>query len=421
MSEKVDSSFKKYKLKRQLIILKNKKSEDGSTCLVSLYIPEGRQISDFTQQLTEELGTAANIKSKTTKKNVQAALQVTLGKLKKLPNKAPGNGLVLFTGVTTGSKMESYILNPTNPIEKKLYICDNKFHTQHLEDNLEDKKTYGLITLEAGSSSIAILTGSKLDIIRSMHGAVPKKHRAGGQSAARFGRLRDEAIDRFLKRIAERAKDIYLDTEEYEVKGLIIGGPGLFKNKLIQDGYLDRRLQKIVLKTFDLSYGSGKEGMNELVEYSKEVIEGVRFIEEKELVSQWLDHVYKDTGLASYGEKEIRSLFNQGAVNTLLLSEELDKTRVKVTCTQCNYTTSKTVESNKLEDFRNEIQAMKCPKCSSSLLNIVKTKDLVEDLGELAEQSGAKVEIISSDTEEGQELLHFTGITAILRYKVSSY
>ena len=95
--------------------------------------------------------------------------------------------------------------------------------------------------------------------------------------------------------------------------------------------------------------------------------------------------------------------------------------RVKVTCAQCNYTSYKTVEGKKLEDFKTEIQGMKCPDCSSSLLNITETKDLVEDLGELAEQSGAKVEIISSDTEEGQELIHFTGIAAILRYKTSNY
>ena len=75
-------SFAKYRLRKSLDTLRNKRSEDGSTCLVTLYIPEDRAIADFTIELTNEIGTAANIKSKTTRKNVQSALQITIGNLR---------------------------------------------------------------------------------------------------------------------------------------------------------------------------------------------------------------------------------------------------------------------------------------------------------------------------------------------------
>ena len=49
-------------------------SSNGTT-LVSYYIPSGGSISSVSQHVTQELGTAANIKSKTTRKGVQSALK----------------------------------------------------------------------------------------------------------------------------------------------------------------------------------------------------------------------------------------------------------------------------------------------------------------------------------------------------------
>ena len=160
--EKMDESFAQYKLKKQIDYLRNKRSEDGSTCLVSLYIPEDRQISDFVQQLTDEQGTAANIKSKTTRKNVTSALGVTLGKLKGMGHKAPENGIAIFCGVTQEGRMDTFVINPAHPITIKQYICDSFFHIDHLEEHLIDKKRYGLIALDAGYATLAILQGNAL-------------------------------------------------------------------------------------------------------------------------------------------------------------------------------------------------------------------------------------------------------------------
>ena len=66
---KKSESLERYLLEKELEELEKKRSVDGSTCLVSLYIPPERQISDFVQELVNELGTATNIKSKTTRKN----------------------------------------------------------------------------------------------------------------------------------------------------------------------------------------------------------------------------------------------------------------------------------------------------------------------------------------------------------------
>ena len=118
------------------------------TLMVSLYIPANRGLSDFVNELTTELGTAANIRSKTTRKNVTTALQSTLGRLKQMGHKAPESGLAIFAGVTTSGKSEFHLLAPPNSIARKLYVCDSFFHTDFLEDYLEEKDAYGLIAIE---------------------------------------------------------------------------------------------------------------------------------------------------------------------------------------------------------------------------------------------------------------------------------
>ncbi|MHA1166284.1 MAG: peptide chain release factor aRF-1 [Candidatus Hodarchaeales archaeon] len=411
-----DSSFRKYRLRTELNELKSRRSQDGSTCLVSLYIPENKAISDFTSEITNEIGTAANIKSKTTRKNVITALQIVLGKLKLLGQKSPPNGVVIFSGVTTTGKPEIHVINPPNPVSRKLYVCDSFFHTDGLEEHMVEKESYGMITLDTNNATIAVVQGSRLTILKNLQSMVMKKHRAGGQSSVRFARLREESLHRFLKKIAELSKDYFIESGDYDIKGLIIGGPGPIKEKFVKEEYLDKRLNSKVMKIIDIGYSADKTGMKELVDLSQDVLEGVRFIEEKKLVQKWQEHLMKDTGLAVFGENEVRDLLQQGAVDILLLSEDVKKRRVYYSCEACG--TSDEVTSNVTKSGKPEFNVSdhKCKNCTSTSLVIDEIKDLIVELGEKAESSGSRVEIISSTTEEGQILLHFGGIVAILRY-----
>ncbi|MFW9990617.1 MAG: peptide chain release factor aRF-1 [Candidatus Odinarchaeota archaeon] len=411
-----ESSFHKYKLKTQLEELKNKRSQDGSTCLVSLYIPENKAISDFTSEITNELGTAANIKSKTTRKNVITALQIVLGRLKLLGQKSPTNGMVIFSGVTTTGKPEVYVINPPNPVNRKLYVCDSFFHLEGLEEHLLEKAAYGMVTIDAGYATIAVVRGSRLEILKNLQSHVMKKHRAGGQSAARFGRLREEGILRFLKKVADLSKDYFIESGDYEIKGLVIGGPGPLKERFAKADFLDKRLATKIMKIIDIGYVSDKTGLKDLVEQSQDVLEGVRFVEEKRLVQKWQDHLMRDTGMATFGENEVRELLVQGAVDTLLVSENVKKRRVYYSCEACKTKHEETAGVNKTGEPIFDLSARKCKNCSSTSLVIDEVKDLVVELGDLAVESGSIIEVISATTEEGQILLHFGGIVAFLRY-----
>ena len=67
------------------------------TELVTVIIPPDRQISDARSLLQNEHGQAANIKSKSTRKNVQGAIESAISSLSRF--KTPGErGIALFTG-----------------------------------------------------------------------------------------------------------------------------------------------------------------------------------------------------------------------------------------------------------------------------------------------------------------------------------
>jgi len=116
-----------FRLKRTLDTLASK--EGRGTELVSLYIPPGRQISDVMNMLRQEYGTASNIKSTTTRKNVQDAIVKSQQRLK------------LFKKVP---------------------------------------ETYGILLIDASAATFATLQGRRLEILRKETSGVPGKTRAAG-------------------------------------------------------------------------------------------------------------------------------------------------------------------------------------------------------------------------------------------------
>ena len=168
----------------------------------------------------------------------------------------------------------------------------------------------------------------------------------------------------------------------------------------------------------DIGVG-GAEGIRALLQNIQDKIANVRYIKEKTLMQKFMYNLSKDTGLITYGEKEIRKGLERAAVDIVLLSENLDSYRIKAICEQCNHTVYKTVKSAELSDYRDQISKESCEECKSSLYSIEEEKEIIEDLAELAQQSGASLEMISTETEEGEMLWStFGGYAAILRFRV---
>lgn len=417
-SGKKRSSLERFRLKKVLETLARK--EGRGTELVSLYVPPGKQISEVLNTLRQEYGTAANIKSDTTRSNVQDAITKTMQRLK-LFRRVPDDGLVIFSGSIPqngpgSERNETYVLIPPEPISINLYRCDSKFHIGYLQEMLREQEAYGIVLVDSSEATFALLQGRRLEIVKEITSGIPGKMRAGGQSARRFERQREAKVLEYFTRVGEYVTEIFLGVEN--LKGLIVGGPGSTKSDFLKGGDLHYQLKDKVLATVDTSY-TGEQGVKEVVEKAPEIMRRVRFVEERKIVQGFLYEIGHDTGLATYGEEEVRRALRMGAVRMLILSDALEVSRVSVKCGNCDYGRKETMKSGEVEAFQQRLASETCPKCKSPSLVANEVVDIVEDLAELAEQGDADVEVVSTDTEEGQMLKNsFGGIAAILRYKL---
>jgi peptide chain release factor subunit 1 len=419
VAKKKPNDLKIYKTKQLLGDLKKKKG--FHTELVSLYIPHDRKISDVTNHLKNEVSESQNIKSKLTKKNVLDSINSLLGKLKNI-KKIPENGLVMFSGAipqgnTAGTeKNELFIVEPPDRIKTFRYHCASEFLLWPLEDMLSPKETYGLLVIGRKRSAAGYIRGNKVEVVKEFTSGIRSKHGAGGQSQRRFERLNEEAEIAFYRRISDVINEIFLGFDD--LQGIFVGGPGPSKEKFVKDESLDYRLQKKILDVVDIGYG-GVEGIRALIEKVKGQMENVKYIREKEVMQHFMKDIASETGLAIYGLEEIRRALNYGAVDTLLLSEKLNMFKVKSRCSNCDFREDKTVKQRMLETFKGNKQEESCPNCSSNLFKIIEIISIIEELGEIAESTGTKIEILSTETEEGEMLNStFGGIAAILRYKI---
>ncbi|MBW2980540.1 peptide chain release factor aRF-1 [Candidatus Woesearchaeota archaeon] len=339
------------------------------TELVSVYIPAGYDMNKIINHLSQEQGTATNIKSASTRKNVITALEKMIQHLR-LFKRTPSHGLAVFSGnVAKREGQEDFkvwSIEPPVPLKTRIYRCDKEFVLDLLIDMLEVKEVYGLVVIDMRDANIAFLKGKTIIPLLKTHSEVPGKFKAGGQSAARFARNRELAAKGHYRKVSEYMKEQFLGLKG--LKGIIVGGPGPTKHDFIELGNVPTELKKKIIAVKDLSY-TGDFGLQELVDKSQDVLAQEEIAGEKKIMSRFFDLLSKQPGIVSYGEAEVMKNLKLGAVDTLLLSEDL--------------------EDEKIDGFEKEAGVV-----------------------------GTTVKIISTETREGVQLRDIGKVAAILRYEV---
>ncbi|MGC8816990.1 MAG: mRNA surveillance protein pelota [Candidatus Hadarchaeum sp.] len=216
-----------------------------------------------------------------------------------------------------------------------------------------------LVAIDDSSADLAVVRQYGLDEIGTI-----TRPRAGKRYS-----VENEADEKkFFHRLAEAIKDV---TSRENIKTTIVAGPGFTKDSFAS--FLRENFPELAkdIRLGDASYGGGA-GLYEivrrgLVEYvSKED----RLSLETSLMEQFMGEIAKE-GLATYGINEVERAVDAGAVERLLVADEL-------------------LRSN---------------------------QENVSKILERARKTRAEVLVISTEHDAGKQLLALGGIAAFLRFK----
>ncbi|KAI8910480.1 peptide chain release factor eRF1/aRF1 [Gorgonomyces haynaldii] len=388
----------------------------NGTSMISLILPPKDQVSRASKMLTDEYGTASNIKSRVNRLSVLSAITSTQNRLK-LYQRVPDNGLVIYCGTIITDEGKEKMVNidfePFKPINTSLYLCDNKFHTEALEELLESDAKFGFIVMDGHGSLFGTLAGNTREVIHKLSVDLPKKHGRGGQSALRFARLRDEKRHNYVRKIAELAVQFFITNDKVNVAGLVLAGSADFKTELSQSDMFDQRLQAKIVKVVDVSYG-GENGFNQAIELSADTLANVKFVQEKKLIQQYFDEISHDTGKYCFGVDDTFKALEMGAVEILIIWENMEVNRV----TLKNPQTGEEVIKYLSKEQESTMQHM-TDIDSGVELELVDKIPLIEWFAEHYKDFGCSLEYVTNKSQEGSQFVKgFGGIGGILRYKL---
>lgn len=411
-----DQNFQVEMWKIRKLIKNLQLARGNGTSMISLIIRPRDEISRINKMLADEYGTASNIKSRVNRLSVLGAITSTQAKLK-LYNKTPPKGLVIYCGsIQTDDGKEKRVnidFEPFKPVNTSLYLCDNKFHTEALNELLEDDDKFGFIVMDGNGTLYATLQGSNREVLHKFTVDLPKKHGRGGQSALRFARLRLEKRHNYVRKVAEFAVQFFISDNKCNVKGIVLAGSAELKHDLMTSELFDPRLQKMVIKMVDVSYGMDP-GFNQAIELSAETLSNVKLVQEKKLLQKYFDEISHDTGKYCFMVEDTLKALEMSAIDTIIIWENLSVNRL----TLRNSVTQEVTIKHLTPDQETRDSHFKDP-ASGGILEVIDKISLVEWIANHYKEFGCNLEFITDRSQEGSQFCKgFGGIGGILRWKI---
>ncbi|MGD0995314.1 MAG: peptide chain release factor aRF-1 [Candidatus Bathyarchaeia archaeon] len=408
------NSVKQHKLRKLIACLSDK--EGRGMEFISLYIPRETSIDDIVATLKQESDSVA-MKSESVRDRLQDAIKNVIQRIK-LQKEIPENGLAIFAGTFVANEAESEVLNveeliPPEPITAYLYEVDDHFRLEPLREMLRNQRVVGLIAMDSKEASFGILNGERLELIEKITSGIPGKTVKGGQSQRRYERERDMEVTYFFHRVAEHATKAFL--ENHKVTALIVGGPGQTKEDFLKGDYLNYELKNALLSTVD-TQSADREAVKEVLDKSSETLKNMCAPEEKKTVQRLLAYMGKQDGLAICGLDSVLNALKNGEVEVALLTDSTDMIEIVVMCKRCELSRAQIVNKEKKVQTVQEMISSPCEKCNAVEYE-VEEKDIIDVLEDVASQTDARVEVISTESEEKAKLTALGGFAALLRYR----
>ncbi|PWZ13002.1 Eukaryotic peptide chain release factor subunit 1-3 [Zea mays] len=179
-----------------------------------------------------------------------------------------------------------------------------KEYTEALNELLESDDKFGFIVMDGNGILFVTLSGNTREVLHRFTVDLPKKHGRGGQSALRFARLRMEKRHNYVRKTVELSTQFFINPATSQ----------------------PNRLQAKILNVVDVSYG-GENLFNQAIELSAEILANVKFIQVKKLIGKYFEEISQDTGKYVFGVDDTLKALEMGAVETLVVWENLDINR----------------------------------------------------------------------------------------------
>jgi peptide chain release factor subunit 1 len=228
--------------------------------------------------------------------------------------------------------------------------------------------------------------------------------------------LRLEKRHNYVRKVGELATQFFVPNGQTpSIKGLIVAGSAEFKQDLTTDTDLfDQRLSSILIPPLlDISYG-GETGFNQAIELASETLKNVKFIQEKKLISKFLEEIATDSGKYCFGIKETMQGLDAGAVETLIIWENFDMTRIVIRNPHTEITETKILTKVELKDPK----LYKDPETNVDL-TIDEEESFLDWIVQNYKMYGTKLEFITDRSQEGNQFVKgFGGIGGLMRYKL---
>ena len=222
-----------------------------------------------------------------------------------------------------------------------------------------------IVAIEDEEATVGVLTSYGLRIITSV-----RKNLGDKRDTKNY----ESRLKMFFSDVIEVLKETI---NQYDSLAIIVGGPGFTKEHFAE--YLKTKLSKQIPIVIDSATSGTEAGIHELIKRGtpQKVLQNQRVAEETAKIEEFLMHVGKNDGLATYGYDEVKRALEMGAVDTLLISMSLINT----------------IDPEK----RNKIL----------------------ELMRLAKATRSKILLISTLHPAGKQFARLGGIAAILRYAIN--
>ncbi|CAI1493573.1 Protein pelota homolog [Thermococcus nautili] len=237
-------------------------------------------------------------------------------------------------------------------------------HIERLKEAIEASKRAKvmIVVIDEGEADIALVREYGVEMVASI------RRNLGGK---RYNTDRESEEKKFFHDLAKTMAELM---EREKIEKAIVAGPGFVKedfHKFLRENYPELA-KKVVIEDTSVT---GRTGIYEVIKRGTvdRVYHENRVAKEVQLVEKVLENIARNTGLATYGLREVEEAVNYRAVETLLVLDELLK-----------------------GDLREK----------------------VEELMDAVRYSRGEVVIVSSEHEGGEKLKALGGLAALLRFRV---